>query len=462
MIAFLIAGSASGVGKTTTALALMAALRRRGLRVQPFKCGPDFLDTSHHTAICGRPSRNLDSWLLDAGSIRSIFNHASRDADVAIAEGMMGLFDGVRGGGEQGSTAEIAKQLGLPVVLVLDAAKSARSIAAVLKGFETFDPELRFAGVVLNGVAGEDHYRLLEQAIISSCVSPILGWLPKQTEVAIPERHLGLRSAVEQPDSEDRLRAFAAFAEAHLDLERLMKHSYKLEGAIAARQQRSAKPENKIRLGVARDRAFSFYYEDNFDIFREFGAELVEFSPLVDALPEGLDALYLGGGYPELYAQTLSGNRSMLSAVRDFAAAGKPIYAECGGMMFLAETLVSLTGESFPMAGVLPLRVQMTGKLVHFGYADVAFSEECLLGAKGTIMRGHSFHFSQAAVTGSVGTAYRVRYSLSGKEEREGYVKHNVLASYVHLHFRGNPSAAQTFLAHAGEARGLPTAGHLR
>jgi cobyrinic acid a,c-diamide synthase len=339
----------------------MAALRQRGLAVQPFKCGPDFLDGSHHTAICGRPSRNLDTWMLDLTVNQDIFDRACRGADVAIVEGMMGLFDGVTGCGEQGSSAEIAKMLDLPVVLVLDASKSARSIAAIVKGFEIFDPELRFAGVVLNGVAGEGHYRILKEAIASTCTSPILGWLPRNPEVAIAERYLGLHGAIDQIDqTEERVTSFASFAEAHLDLDRLMRQNYAIERIPSSDCPKVPERQKGALVGVARDRAFSFYYEDNFDVLRECGAEIVEFSPLADSeLPDELDAVYLGGGYPELYARTLSENQTLLASLRAFAAAGKPIYAECGGMMYLAQTLTDLEGESFPMAYLLPLSVQM-------------------------------------------------------------------------------------------------------
>jgi cobyrinic acid a,c-diamide synthase len=477
MIAFLVAGTASGVGKTTTALALMAAFRQRGLTVQPFKCGPDFLDTSHHSAICGRPSRNLDTWMLDLESNRRIFTGACRDADVAIVEGMMGLFDGVGGGGDQGSSAEIAKRLGLQVILVLDASKSARSLAAVAKGFELFDPELRFAGVVLNGVAGLNHYRILEQAIVSSCTTPILGWLRRTEEVVIPERHLGLHSAVEQEDSGEKLQPFAALAERNLNIDRLMQsESSDQSNGFTRRTIPAARPADyfaldmfdrlegsrKIRVGVARDRAFSFYYVDNFDILEEQGAEIVEFSPLADTrLPTELDALYLGGGYPELHAKALSENQPVLAAIRAFAAAGKPIYAECGGMMYLAETLTTIEGASFPMAGVLPLDIRMTRNLVHFGYAEVEFTADCLLGSKGTCIRGHSFHCSEAVPTGNLETAYHVHYSLSGRQEDEGYSRGRILASYIHLHFRANPSVAKAFLRQSLDANTVALEGRL-
>lgn len=450
MIAFMVAGTASGVGKTTCSLALMAAFRRRSLAVQPFKCGPDFLDTAHHTSICGRNSRNLDTWMLDKQTNRELFAQASTDADVAIVEGMMGLFDGVAGGTDQGSSAEIAKLLNLPVVLVLDASKSSRSIAAVVKGFEDFDPGVRFGGVILNGVASENHFQMLEPAITLNSSVPILGWLPRNSDITIPERHLGLHTAAEQTDWPARCDAFAALAEKHLNLDLLLHNEGWAHPTVAAKPLRLPACKERARVAVARDRAFSFYYQDNFDLLRECGAELVEFSPLSDEqIPEDIDAIYLGGGYPELYAQALSKNSRLLGQIRSFAAGGKSIYAECGGMMYLAESLTTLNNESFPMAGALPLQVAMTKKLVHFGYAEVEFTEDCLLGAKGTTVRGHSFHCSQATITGQVETPYCVRYSLSAREEAEGYSRHNVLASYIHLHFRANPAIAAAFVRRA-------------
>jgi cobyrinic acid a,c-diamide synthase len=263
MIAFMVAGTASGVGKTTAALALMAALRERGYRVQPFKCGPDFLDTGHHSAICGRASRNLDTWMLDGEANRAVFTNASRDADAAIVEGMMGLYDGVAGGTEEGSAAEIAKFLGLPVVLVLDSGKSARSIAAVVKGFESFDPEVRFAGIVLNRVGSDRHYRMLEMAIRSVTTTPLLGCIPTNAAIAIPERHLGLHTTEETTAAEDRLGAFAQAGRQHLDLTPLLDLLWpeapgKSESTPAL-SPTSRLGQTRVRIGVARDKAFSFY-----------------------------------------------------------------------------------------------------------------------------------------------------------------------------------------------------------
>jgi cobyrinic acid a,c-diamide synthase len=457
MKGLLIAGTASGVGKTTVALAIMAGLRQRGLAVQPFKCGPDFLDTGHHTRICDRTAGNLDTWMLSVEANRSVLRNAARGADLIVAEGMMGLFDGKNGSTEIGSSAEIAKLLRLPVVLVVDAGKSARSVAAVLLGFEMFDEDLQLAGVILNRVASERHYEMLREAIESSCKTKILGWLPVEPAIAIPERHLGLHGAAEQAANGQAVAIHTfALAAKHLDLDRLLDLECGLEmtGAKPARVTTSAYVD-AVRVGMPSDHAFSFYYEDNLDLLREQGAEIVQFSPLTDAsLPPGLDGLYLGGGYPELYAGQLSGNRQMLEEVRRFAASGRPIYAECGGMLYLSESL-SVEESSYIMAGVLPLSMQMTDRLVQFGYATVEFTKDCLLGRKGTVVRGHSFHHSRITSQGDVATNYHVQYSMSGKEEPEGYRQGNVLASYIHLHFRANPAVAENFVAAIRQARAL-------
>jgi cobyrinic acid a,c-diamide synthase len=446
----LVSGTASGVGKTTVALAIMAGLRRRGLVVQPFKCGPDFLDTGHHTRISGRVSRNLDTWMLGAEANESVLQSASRGADVLVAEGMMGLFDGKSGSSEAGSSAEIAKLLKLPVVLVVDASKTARSIAAVVLGFEMFDPGLRLSGVILNRVASEGHYEMLRAAIESTCKTKILGWLPREPAITIPERHLGLQGVGEVAESskDATIDTLAGLAERHFDLDALLGLQCGMEIAeVASSLDESVSHGDTVRVGVPSDHAFSFYYEDNLDLLRKQGVEIVRFSPLHDcALPPDLDGLYFGGGYPELHAEQLSSNRQMIEDVRAFAASGRPMYAECGGMLYLADSLTAADGSNYAMAGVLPLSMQMTDKLVHFGYVTVEFTEDCLLGCAGTVVRGHSFHYSRISSQGEVATNYRVRYSMSGREELEGFRLRNVLASYIHLHFRTNSTIAENFV----------------
>ncbi len=452
MNGFLIAGSASGVGKTTVTLAILAAMRRRRLRVQPFKGGPDFLDTGHHTRIAGRAARNLDTWMLSHDANLLTLANATRDADCFLVEGMMGLFDGKSGSSEIGSSAEIAKFLKLPVVLILDASKSAGSLAAVLHGFETFDPDLPLAGVILNRVATASHFRLLETAITTHCKTPILGWLPRNASVAIPERHLGLQTTEEASalDADaQQWHTFADLADNHLNMDRLLSLECGLD-LLHNAPTASPAPIQSLRIGVARDSAFSFYYEDNFDLLREHGATIVPFSPLNDSrLPLDLDAIYFGGGYPELHAARLSANHSMLESIRHFAATDKPIYAECGGMIYLSQHLTTSTG-TYPMAAVLPLTMEMTNKLVHFGYATIELTRDCLIGTAGTILRGHSFHYSRITNVAPLPTAYAVLYSLSGRKENEGFHHGNVLASYIHLHFRTAPSIA-AHLVHAAQ-----------
>ena len=462
MKGFLIAGTASGVGKTTVTLVLIAAMRRRGLTVQPFKSGPDFLDTGHHTRIAGRSARNLDTWMLPEKANRDVLRQASQGAGAIIVEGMMGLFDGKNGASETGSSAELAKLLQLPVVLVLDASKSARSIAAIVLGFEQFDTALQIAGVILNRVASERHFKMLETAILSSCKTPVMGWIPKEPGIAIPERHLGLHTSEEfdgEHNTEEKLDALAALAERYLDLEKLLSIECGLDLTDSS-QPLHEKQQASIRIGVARDKSFSFYYEDNLDLLREQGAEIVSFSPLLDtSLPAGLDAIYLGGGYPELHAEKLSANKSMLESIRAFAASDRPIYAECGGMIYLSQQLTTTDGIAHALAGIFPFSIEMTGKLVQFGYVTVTLTRNCLLGTHGTILRGHSFHYSRIMIVAAPETCYRAEYSLSEREEAEGYMTRNVLASYIHLHFRASPHVAKSFveLARSKKTRDLST-----
>jgi cobyrinic acid a,c-diamide synthase len=454
LIGLMVAGTASGVGKTTVTLAIIASLRSRGYTVQPFKGGPDFLDTTHHSRIAGRKARNLDTWMLSEEANHAVLQQAAAGADALVVEGMMGLFDGKEGQSDAGSSAEIARLLKLPVLLVVDCAKSARSAAAVVLGFESFDPALPLAGVVLNRVASEHHYRLLAAAIQSRCNTPILGWLPRDARITIPERHLGLHAAAE---SDVAIETLARFAEEHLKMDELLRLHCPVDApapSAAAMPEALLDAGARPRIGVASDRAFSFYYEDNLDLLRAQGAEIVPFSPITDqALPPDLDALYLGGGYPELYARQLSENRSMLEQVRAFAHAGGAIYAECGGMLYLSQQLNTIEGEAYSLAGVLPLTMEMTSRLVDFGYVTVTFSQDCLLGRKGTVVRGHSFHYSRVASSGPVKTSYDVEFSLSGKRQQEGLTLDNVLASYVHLHFRANPAVAEHLMARVRASR---------
>jgi cobyrinic acid a,c-diamide synthase len=455
--AFLVAGTASGVGKTTVTLSVMAALRKRGLTVQPFKCGPDFIDGGHHSCVCGRKSRNLDGWMLSADANRHIFRDGAAGAEVSIVEGMMGLFDGADAKSDVGSTAEIAKWLGLPVILVVDASAIARSTAALVHGFETFDPAVKIIGVIFNRVAGPVHYQLLKDALTSNVKAVPLGYLPGDERIRLPERYLGLVTAGENSLPDSVLSLLGELAEETIELDELLQCASSIAALPEDPRTKDVPPASSIRLGVARDKAFCFYYEDNLDCLRNAGAEIVEFSPLEDpSLPAALDALYFGGGYPELFAKRLSANGRMRASITQAVQEGLPIYAECGGLMYLAKEIVTKDGAAFPMAGILPFGVQMTERLVNFGYNEVSFKQDCLLGPAGKKVRGHSFHCSTIIDAGPLERAYQTRNSMTGREEPEGFSIGNVLASYIHLHFLSSPGLAHTFVRNVQNAKARP------
>ncbi|MEW6658494.1 MAG: cobyrinate a,c-diamide synthase [Thermodesulfobacteriota bacterium] len=443
-----IAGTQSGVGKTTITLGLIAAFRRRGLAVQPFKVGPDFIDPGHHTRAAGRVSCNLDGWMLSQDDNLSLFRRYAGDAQVAVVEGVMGLFDGYDGLSEAGSTAQMAKWLGLPVLLVVDARSMARSAAALVHGFATFDPELALAGVVFNRVGGVGHLQYLTQALGQLEGIKCLGGLPRDGELAIPERHLGLFTAEDHPLEEKRLEHLAGVMEEHLDLEGLLASLPVLPVPPVAEEPPVAASPPNVRLGVARDQAFCFYYQENLELLAQYGAELVPFSPLKDPeLPGNLHGLYLGGGYPELYAGQLAANTGMIRSMAVQADRGLPIYAECGGLMYLSREIEDLEGRRHPMAGVLPLKVRMLPRLKALGYREITLMAPGLLGPAGTWARGHEFHYSEI-ISGAeeLPKLYQVTARQGRETAPEGYCRNNILASYVHLHFLSNPEAARNLV----------------
>ncbi len=416
MSRLVVAGTHSGAGKTTVALGLMAALAQRGLRVQPYKIGPDYIDPIWHTAVAGTPSRNLDLWMLSKSAIRRI---ASQAADISIIEGVMGMFDG------PGSTADMARLLEAPVVLVVDAQGMAGSVAAIVRGFESLDRRVPVAGVILNRVSGEGHYRLLQEAIDKHCRAQTLGYLLKDTQLELPERHLGLVPAHEQ----NRVRDLAARLVGHLEktvnLDAVLKLSRQSPVCGVAREL-PAKPQ-RVRIAVARDEAFCFYYEDNLALLRAEGAEIAFFSPLNDAhLPAGTSAVYFGGGFPELFEKQLQA--SLLAT----ELRGLPIYAECGGLMFLT------------MIGLIPGRVTMTERLQNFGYCE-ATGVGSFLVRPGEIVRGHEFHYSTWDAEG-LQPAFQVRRRRTNVERVEGYGSPTIHASYVHVHFLSCPWLARRFV----------------
>ena len=453
----LIAGSHSGVGKTIIATALMAALTRRGSRVQPFKVGPDFIDPTFHGSATGRTSRNLDGWMLSRDCNLQVFARHCETADLAVIEGVMGLFDGRDGTGDAGSSAEIAKWLKAPVVLVMDGSAMTRSAAAVVRGFESFDPALDLAGVLFNRVTGKTHFEFLRSAVSAHCRAVPLGFLSFNENVSFPDRHLGLVLADEVLTS-DRLAALANWIEATVDLGQLLEIASRAPLLCATSADRLAHvpaPGHPAQIGIARDPAFCFYYQDNLDILKNYGAELVEFSPINDlTLPDGLDGLYLGGGYPEVYASELAANETMRIAIREFAQSGAPVYAECGGLMYLTEAIVGADGNAHPMAGVFPTRACMQPRLAAIGYVEIEEASDEGWLRSGEHARGHEFRYSTIEeMPEYIRRSYRV---VTTKATRfEGFTIGPVLGSYIHLHFASCPPFAERFVAKCAEHRQL-------
>lgn len=449
MKAIVIAGTHSGCGKTTVSLGLMAALRRRGRRVAAFKVGPDFIDPGHHARITGRPGRNLDGWMLPREYNLDAFRKASGDADVAVVEGVMGLFDGCDGKSENGSTAQMAKWLGLPVLLVVDARSMARSAAALVQGFENFDPALRFAGVMFNHLGSRRHLSYLREAVAGAVRMPCLGGMLREEAIAMPERHLGLVTREEHPLDDDAVGRLADAMEAAVDISRLLMDMPEAAGPAGAAPVRSARPADPVRIGVARDPAFCFYYADNLELLEGNGAEVVFFSPVSDAAPPpDLDGIYIGGGYPELFAAQLAANEPMRRAIRAFSLAGMPIYAECGGFMYLCRELRDQHGRSFPMAGCFPFGTRMLPRLKALGYRGVQLARGTILGEGGAVIRGHEFHYSEMPdAHAAAETVYRVSGSDGSPKAMDGHALRRTLGSYIHLHFGSAPQAAAALAA---------------
>ena len=442
-----VGGVSSGVGKTTVTLALLEALRRRGLTVQAFKVGPDFIDPGFHEVVTGRGSYNLDGWMCGRDHATATVAHYAGDADLALVEGVMGCFDGLDGLSEDGSTAQMAKWLNAPVVLVLDAQAQARSAAAVVLGFEQFDPAMQLAAVIANQVGGETHARWIREAVAARCRARVVGAIPRDESVALAERHLGLMTAGEGGLTVEKRQRLAELIERSVDLDDVLSLAVPLPVPGTAAPSPSLRRAPRARIGIAHDAAFCFYYRDNLALLEAAGAELVSWSPLDDTVLPAVDGLYFGGGYPELYGATLAENRAMLTAVRSLASEGRPIYAECGGLMYLADAIEDLDGATHRMVGLLPATVRMRPRRLSLGYTEVTLHGDSPLGQSGGIARGHEFHYSSLdPVPSWIPRAYRLR-RRQGEERAEGYLIGNALLSYVHLHFASNPGLAWSFVA---------------
>jgi cobyrinic acid a,c-diamide synthase len=449
-----IAATASGVGKTTATVALMGAMRARGLKVAAFKCGPDYLDPTYHERAAGVRSHNLDGWMMDRDAVISTFTLASAGTDLAVIEGMMGLFDSSTPTSDEGSTAQIAKWLDAPVMLVTDASGVARTIAAVAAGFARFDPAVRVAGMICNRVGSRGHLDLLRAA---QPEVPIVGGFRANADLAFPERHLGLLTADEETVPQRLIDGWSRLAAEWLDLDGILQIARSAPALEVSREPSVSKIVQRCRIGVAYDAAFHFYYEDNLNRLRSLGAELVNFSPINDReLPE-VDGLYFGGGYPEAFARELSSNGAMLAAISEFAARGGIIYAECGGLMYLLDGVRTLDGSQWPMAAIIPGVAVMSDRLQALGYVEVETRAVSILGPAQTRFRGHQFRYStleSADDGGRIDRIYNVAPRWGGAPFAEGYRVGNVLASYVHAHWASNPAIAEALVSSCSRSRG--------
>lgn len=437
--AFLLAGTSSGSGKTTITLGILAAFKARGLDVQPFKCGPDFIDPTLHQMVTNTVSANLDLRMCGEEFCKARYLQSSNIRDVAVVEGVMGLFDG-----GDASSAALANALDLPVVLVVDARSAAESVAAIVKGFETFSENTHVLGVIFNKVRSARHKELIQSGMDGNCSSKIIGFFPRDKQFTIPDRHLGLHMGSENPLDSESINELVQSIETHLDLDLLLETTRVTQAAQIPETVHELKMEpQKVKLAVARDQAFCFYYDDNLKMLKKNGAKIVFFSPLEDkTVPEGCAGMYFGGGYPELFAKRLSENKTMLKSVSDFAEAGGIIYGECGGFMYLCNGIIDVEGIPFPMTEVFPFQARMKPRLSRLGYRKAKLLTNCFLGKRGDYLHGHEFHYSELC---EIPKMTKTLYELVDMK-REGYSYKNVIGGYLHLHFAQSQENIQAFI----------------
>jgi len=444
-----IGGTSSGVGKTTITVGLIAALRKRGLRVQPFKCGPDYIDPGYLSLAAGLPSRNLDTWMLSQESVIELFYRSAGGADIAVVEGVMGLYDGRNGLESAGSTAEISRCLGAPVILIMDVAKMAGSAAAVALGYRQLDPEVNLAGVILNNVGSPRHRQWVTEAIEKRAGVRVLGALPRNADLRLPERHLGLIPTAEGGALSEYIEMVREQVESEVDISAIIRLAGMAEPFPQITESKlfpqKAEPI-RAKIAVAQDKVFWCYYQDSLDLLAAWGAELTFVSPLNDSgLPADVQGIYIGGGFPEMYAGELEANAKFRAALKEAAEAGIPVFGECGGLMYISEGIIDFEGNRHDMAGLIPGLAVMQKRRVRMGYAVAEALRDNILIRKGESVRGHFFHWSKMP-----DPTDKIAYRISEPQmQLEGSVlgpKSNVLGSYLHLHFASNISLAKRFV----------------
>lgn len=440
-----IAGTASGAGKTTVAIGLMAALKEKGLIVQGFKCGPDYIDPSYHTAVTNRPSRNLDSWMLERDTLKDVFQRGVNGADIAVIEGVMGLYDGKSPESDVGSTAEISHIVDAPVLLVVNIGAMARSAAAIVKGFQTLSEHVHIGGVIVNQAGSVGHYELCKRAIEKECNVPVVGYVKKGDVPTIPERHLGLLPAIERGELDEFFHQLSRTIASQVDLDQVIdiaRRSSPFQGGSTI----SIPSNKKARIAVAYDAAFHSYYQENFEFLEEAGAELVYFSPLQgETLPEECDALYIGGALPEEYVKTLSEQEHVKQSIRQKVIEEQmPVYAEGGGFFYLLESFKTTAGTSHSMLGIIRGAAEMKEKLVTLGYRELTAREDTMILRAGEKARGHEFRYVTYEMMEENKRAYGV--VTRKRSEQVGYSSQHITASSIHVHFGSNKEIAKRFV----------------
>lgn len=437
---FMLCGTNSGCGKTMTTCGILQALVNRGMKVAAFKCGPDYIDPMFHTKVIGAKSRNIDSFFADENTAKWLFTRNAKDSDISVIEGVMGYYDGISNT-DQASSYEVAKVTKTPAVLVVNASGASISAAAMIKGFTEFRKDSQVAGVILNKIT-PGMYSFLKEAIERECGIRVYGYIPKNTQCAVESRHLGLVMPNEIEDLHNRLMQLAQIVEQTVDLDGL------LALGASAPELEFTEPKSRcngkgLKIAVARDEAFCFYYEDNLMLLRDAGCELVEFSPIHDRTLPRADGLILGGGYPELYGKALEANESMRASIREAIAGGMPAIAECGGFMYLHSTMRTKEEETFRMCDVIHGEVYYTGKLGRFGYIGLTSEEDSVFGPAGTCLRGHEFHYYDSSNTG---VAFSASKPVSNRSWKCAHAEKNMICGFPHYYFYSNPEAVANFL----------------
>ena len=444
-----IAGPYSGVGKTTISVGLMGALKKRGLKVQAFKVGPDYIDPSHHSIMLKRPSRNIDAWMVQPDGIVEIFQRATQDVDIAVIEGVMGLFDGFDESNENGSTAHIAKLLKSPVILVINVHGMAKSVAPIALGYEKYDQDVRLSGFILNKVGGEKHIDWCKKAINSVTKLPVLGALPRSKDIEMQERHLGLIPQREKAHPEPFLDMLINSIEKNVDVDKIIDIAKSAEDLPKLSNMIYPKHSYKknLAVGVALDESFNFYYQDNLDMLNAYGADIRFFSTIKDnEIPSDVSGLYIGGGFPEMLPERLGANTSMLKSIKKAAEDEMPIYAECGGLMYLTDFITDFENRSHKMVGLLNARTVMTkGLTLNYTLADVIADNP--LSKVNDVLKGHEFHYSKILeIPKDVRFAYRMKIGIGIDGKYDAWLEHKVLASYMHMHFAYQRRLVKNFL----------------